>query len=458
VVEGPEFCDGDCVTNCDDDNQCTIDELYGDPYYCFSACFRIPVGCADGDGCCSDFGSLLGICTNLNDSDCPPPPGDVGSPCANDEQCTDVDVDDPDANADGVSCLPAQAEDGFAFSASFAGGYCTRTDCALAGCPEGGTCVCPNGGGEGSSCAPGGSQAVAFDVGFGFFGTCLETCETSEDCRSQGYDCYDVNGDGTKECYLYGTGDREFGESCDGIWQCDGGEITRCAALLNLSTNEDLGRICSRLCSPNEGEFPDCPEDFRCYGNTCQPTPPAENLGGPCTRNSDCGEAGVNGNRCLTAIGGYENGFCTTGYSEDDCPEGSRYVSINGGQPGSSGPGFSGCAPLCDNDSDCRSDESYACITPDDEGESVCAARWDGDGEIGDSCEGNWDCNSEDGYLCAGGTCNRYCGFEDFSCPSGYGCFINTCRPTCQSNADCPGDTGICGSFITTESGEKLCL
>jgi len=443
MVQGYELCDGDCPTTCDDGDPCTVEEEYGDPYYCYAACFRFPVGCVDGDGCCSEFATLTGICTNLNDTDCPAPPGDLGSPCAADEQCTDVGVDDP--NPDGVRCLPPNQEDAELLGSAFAGGYCTRLDCAFNGCPEGGTCVCPSGGGPDSSCAPGdGGITVSLDVGFGLTGVCLESCESDDDCRGEGYRCYDVNGDATKECYLYGTGEASFGEECNGIWDCAGGETARCSVPLNLGFSTEVAdqAICTRLCDPNGDALEECPDQYTCYVNSCQPSPDAENVGGPCDQDIDCGGPGINGNRCLQEIAGYNDGMCTTGYSEEQCPAGTRFVSFGGGLS-SARPGFNGCAVICASDSDCRSDPGYRCLDPEDGEGSVCLAVWEGDGTTGESCEGNWDCDGPAGFICAADECTRACGPGFPECPSGTNCFGSTCQADCEDNSDCP-DGGFC--------------
>jgi len=438
VVEGPELCDGDCPSSCDDGDACTYEEFFGSADYCYAACLRAPVGCLDGDGCCSDFGFLTGFCNNLNDDDCPAPPGDVGSPCANAEQCM-TEPDDP--NPDGVACLPARQEDAETiFASAFAGGYCTRLDCAFEGCPEGGTCV------QG--------VPIVFDAGFAIAGACLATCERDADCRTEGYACYDTNDDGTRECYLSGTGNKAFGETCNGIWECSGGADTRCSIPLDFTGgfDEEADGLCTRLCDPTDSEISACPDQYACFGNnTCQPSPDPVNLGGPCTENSDCGGPGINGNRCLTELQGYNGGLCTTGYSDEQCPAGSRYVSVS--STGRDRPAFSGCAIECSGDADCRNEPGHGCIDPGDGEGNVCGGVWDGDTPLGGDCEGNWDCNGAEEQFCANGVCTQSC--IETPCPAGFGCFIASCRPTCDSDADCEDDE----SCIDFQQGVgKVCI
>ena len=422
VRDGLELCDGDCPVDCDDGDFCTFEQLFGDASFCLAACFRGPVGCRDGDGCCTESSLLTGICNNLNDDDCPVPTGDVGSPCADDGQCLRAgDV------TSGVACLPARFSDRDRGSAAvFTGGYCTRTDCGMAGCPVGSDCV--------------GSRSIAYDSAFAFSEICLAECDSDADCRDFGYACQDVDGDGARECYLAGTGTAPIGTPCSGAFVCAGGPGVRCADPATLPGGFDDGRgpICTRLCDDFEPDFPACPAGYVCpvAGNVCLPAPPPENFGGPCTANADCGGPGVNRNRCLQEAQGFNGGLCTTGSSDADCPAGARFVF--GLDFSRERPLVTGCLRECTSDADCRNGVGYACIDPGDGMGQVCAAVFDGEGDLGSECRGSWDCDGARGHLCDSGICRQDCTSTGSPCPTDVACIAGVCRPSCSNDVDCP--------------------
>ncbi len=66
VVEPPETCDGNCDTNCNDNNACTVDGSTGSAANCDFQCAYSPItACVGGDGCCPAG------CDALTDIDCP---------------------------------------------------------------------------------------------------------------------------------------------------------------------------------------------------------------------------------------------------------------------------------------------------------------------------------------------------------------------------------------------------
>jgi predicted secreted hydrolase len=65
VKESGEICDGDCPTECDDQDDCTIDSLTGSAEACDAVCdFDSIDECLDNDGCCPTS------CLPSDDSDC----------------------------------------------------------------------------------------------------------------------------------------------------------------------------------------------------------------------------------------------------------------------------------------------------------------------------------------------------------------------------------------------------
>ena len=409
VVEGPELCDP-CPETCSDDDACTFDRLYGVPYLCWAACLSVPVGCRDDDGCCNSYETFR-FCNNLNDNDCPPPPGDVGSFCQVADQCTDTSPGAVDEYPDAVECVSQQ-------DFGIPGGYCTRTTCSLTGCPTDSNCV----------------QGLGGDALSLLFGACLQSCDSDADCRQFGYACYDVDGDGSDECWLSGTGSRAFGQSCTTVGDCAGGNDVRCIDRLSM-TGETTGRICSNLCDIGDPDGPDCPDGYRCYITGCQPAPEPQNVGGPCRNVNDCGGDGITGNRCLSSLAGYRNGYCTSFALLTECPPGSHEA---GGEIG-------GCAKTCNTDADCRG-LGYACEDIDGDNVRECVKAQNGTARFGDSCTGDWDCGDHPEAFCYSGTCNRRCFVDPNACPSGFGCMFATCERTCTRNSDC-GPGGYCLDF-----------
>lgn len=421
VQEGPELCDP-CPETCDDGDDCTESEVFGVPYFCWAACLHLPLGCFDGDGCCNDY-TTLRFCNNLNDNDCPPPPGDVGSPCVDDDQCNDVGVDAEPDSIQGAVCLDP-------FDTEFPGGYCTRDDAALNGCPEGGDIV--------------EAQFIIGDLAFGFFGSCAKLCDSNADCRP-GYECYDVNEDGDTECWLSGTGSLPFGAQCGTVADCAGGPDARCAARFSATQGVDpeAPRYCTETCDQSS-ETNTCPTDYKCFLNRCQLAPEPENVGGPCTSINDCGGDGITGNRCLSELQGWRDGYCTSFALQTECPPGTHQAD---GQIG-------GCAKDCSSDADCRG-LGYACLDIDDDGVRECSRQNNGSSDFGGSCEGAWDCGFSDDSICVEGECNLNCFFGTTPCPAGTACGFGTCEPSCQTNADC-GPGGFCSNFGGT--GEGICF
>lgn len=86
TIDFAELCDGDCPTDCDDLNVCTVDSLMGHPSTCNVRCVNQPITrCVNDDGCCPQG------CSANTDSDC-------GVVCGNavleaGEQCDDSNSD-----------------------------------------------------------------------------------------------------------------------------------------------------------------------------------------------------------------------------------------------------------------------------------------------------------------------------------------------------------------------------
>ena len=114
IVEPGETCDpaGSCPSTCGDADQCTTDQLVGNPETCDATCTHtIVTACVGGDGCCPTG------CHANNDSDCTPvcgngtveagetcdPPGSCPTSCFDGDPCTE-DLLGGDAANCNVSC------------------------------------------------------------------------------------------------------------------------------------------------------------------------------------------------------------------------------------------------------------------------------------------------------------------------------------------------------------------
>jgi predicted secreted hydrolase len=107
IIDPGEICDGDCPSECDDDNVCTIDTLTGSAKTCDAVCGLLPITeCADGDGCCPED------CNSINDSECPVKcgngakeegetcDGDCPTDCGSPDVCTNVALNGSAENCD----------------------------------------------------------------------------------------------------------------------------------------------------------------------------------------------------------------------------------------------------------------------------------------------------------------------------------------------------------------------
>lgn len=82
VVEAGELCDGDCVQSCDDGNPCTADSAVGSAASCDLVCVNAPLaGCSTTESCGDGVVDAGEVC----DGDCP-------TGCESDDPCERVDL------------------------------------------------------------------------------------------------------------------------------------------------------------------------------------------------------------------------------------------------------------------------------------------------------------------------------------------------------------------------------
>jgi len=246
-----ETCDGDCPTNCNDGNPCTVDILTGSASNCSSACsYEHITECASGDGCCPQG------CSAKNDGDC-------SSSCGNGTLESGETCDPP-------SDCPADCDDG---------DPCTRD--SLTGSAENCNAVCSHQPlfvcADGDECCPAGCNANTDGDCEPFCGnSALEEGEICDgNCPSQ---CNDGN-----PC----TVDTMTGspQTCDAV--CSYEPLTDC---------NDADGCCPAECNANTDNdcSPSCGNEVIESGETCDPPSdcPADcEDGDPCTVDTMTGSA-----------------------------------------------------------------------------------------------------------------------------------------------------------------------
>lgn len=382
-------------------------------------------------------------------------PGRVGDFCRRDDQC----------NA-GLVCL------------GWAGGYCTRLECATSGV------ACP----EGSECLPLVENSTA----------CFRECASDSDCRpGDPYGCKaipDGDGDPVRICHEILGGAGQNGAACTSHGACIGGlacvrslpggaclqmfcDDTACevpgsvcvfhdglptclpgctlpadcagvgdGSLTCVSARDTEGRT-AKVCGSATAALPvgaACLADSECDSGDCETLGTGICQGGdppqPCNSEADCIGAGFCEPR-PTPVGAC-SAACRAGRV---CPSGSFCVSASGDE--------GRCRPACSwnpahTSHDCRTEVGWTCLwgvplgAEQEEGYHCANVR---PGQIGTACEDDTDCL--DGATCllaAGeelpGACTRPCSAAA-RCPYGTACVTwdgaPRCIRTCQNEHDC---------------------
>lgn len=227
-------------------NQCQLDYDVGD------ACVS-DGDCAGAAGICVpelttgwDDGYCIRVCAT--DAECGAP-----NHCNADSYCVDSCTSDSDCRA-GYQCFDADADGRdecapVATGTGAVGDPCARyADCA---------------GGAAGWCATAASQfkggfcssdcAVDSDCSAGSHcwnaTACVPDCASAADCRGNGYDCFDSDGDGTDECYRSANGTGAIGDTCAGMWDCSGGQWGWC----ELALDGYSGGYCTVFCGTGLG-------------------------------------------------------------------------------------------------------------------------------------------------------------------------------------------------------------
>lgn len=212
VIEPGEKCDGNCPTQCPM-VACTTSVLNPGTGQCTAQCIMTPVTtCKSGDGCCPSG------CTRESDTDCP---GAIGSACTKDSECLTN------------TCRTAT-------DYGVPGGICSRDCTSVPTCGSGAHC----------------GMAV------NSVRNCLKDCTQNGDCRP-GYECFDSDADGMKECAPVATGTGAVGDVCATTADCAGGQRGGCAT---QGTSGSTNGYCTiSLCNDTDSSTSnDCPTGSHC--------------------------------------------------------------------------------------------------------------------------------------------------------------------------------------------------
>lgn len=423
VTEGPEVCDGDCPTNCEEPPVCdSVGEyvLVGEPGLCNVACLPADLRECETDGCCPEY------CNYTTDDDCDVITGGVGSAC-------DVDTDCGD---------PEQGH--FCVSDGYRAGYCSFNYLEAAG-------ACP---------VDSHPTNIWVMTGRSPEIICAADCETDEDCGGRvGYGCVDLDLDGLSECIQVGIGEKAFGEECQDTTQCAGGDYALCDLFRGT---EEFDAGCGFFCS-DDGAI-ECPEGLHCLGARCYepcetcvdtdaccpfelgcnfevdidcPEPSDEIVGRRCATAADCTDPIAT---CLTPEDGFPGGYCT--YSTEDisvCPDGSEFATTAGRTDLT-------CRQRCETNGDCRGPD-YECYDNFSifSETLICSPVANGSTPLGGACTRIDECSGGRYAFCGEqGACEQRCMGDGFGvtpvpCPSDFSCsgLSFLCREPCPDGV-CP--------------------
>jgi hypothetical protein len=353
VTEGPEACDGNCPTNCNDGDACTTDSLNGSAASCSAECRFEPITtCQDGDGCCAPG------CDGSNDDDCAPVEMCGNGQIDAGETC---DGDCPTSCNDGVACTT----DSLVGSAASCNAQCSYDPITV--CQDGDGC-CPTGCSfdndddcacEPRTCASVGAECGTIDDGCGGTVTCSDTCGNNEYCSGTSCVVQDTVGE---PCGDYPDCGSAYNSACiiDPAWE---------GGYCSLICNDDAcpsGSHCADFDGTNFLCMLDCNSDFDCdTGYECRDydgdgtdecTVPAGTgeVGSSCSSSADCAdnkacETSVtdSNNNTITFPGGVCSVACVPLVSP--CADADTVCALDGL-----------CMPACQDNTDCR--PGYECI------------------------------------------------------------------------------------------------
>jgi len=419
VLDPGENCDPQasgadrCPTECPDaELECADIVLVGSANDCTARCEVRPVGCIDGDGCCS-----LG-CDANSDSDCTNVCGD-GVVDANETCDGDCPTSCDDNNACTVDSFTGSAETCSLVCVNTPRTTCVDNDgCCPAGCTSDNDNDCSDTCGNGvvdqnetcdgdcpTSCDDG--NACTQNILTGSAATCSAACSfpSITSCR---------NNDG---CCPVG---------------CNSQNDNDCTACVPVTSCADLGANCGTInngCSPvNCGS---CSGGEICDGNRCVVNTPTTYVGAACASDGQCSS----GLTCITQGSGVTGGYCTR-----QCTQNSQCgAGAHCGQKNQDGTGI--CLKSCSNTAECGR-TSYECFDADRAGLAECWPVGSGSAAIGAACSHIATCSGGQGAFCLlpesgfyQGYCTKDCSL-DSDCGTGNHCSLfgvclkNSCTRT----------------------------
>lgn len=285
-------------------------------------------------------------------------------------------------------------------------------------------CVCL---GRGDSCSVGNSFCCPGLVCDVLTNKCFDACQSASDCRSRTeiqfhndleckdgicdfYHCeHDANCQPGKICR---DGNCITWDVCENIDPSCSGHGT-CSSGTCICDTGYTGYLCNQ-CDTGYVGYPDCVDD------ACDPDPCSGHgtcSGGSCTCYT--GYSGAECNQCATGYVGYPN--CIDDPCDPDpcnghgaCEEGACVCDI-----GYTGSWCDSCAPGFTGYPNCR------------------------------MCFSNSDC-PPGRPVCADGFCWSVKCLWDGQCPAGQKCVYNSCRPACNTQADCMSSGTVCDPITTS--------
>ena len=173
------------------------------------------------------------------------------------------------------------------------------------------------------------------------------------------------------------------------------------------------------------------------------PSGGASPIGGPCTSNADCKDAGA---QCFQENNGGEptgfiNGYCLiSDCTAGSCPEGSICEAIFVG-------GGTACVDACQGTPECRNTEGYQCVSMTAGGSAFCFRGCGQDS----TCPAGYACG-DDAY-CTPACTDDFCG-PDKVCGEDGLCHDPPCTVgSCPAGLICNTSTGNCGPDLGTTPG-----
>ena len=392
VTNDPEYAGGFCTKDCKNDSDCPKE--VGVTQTC------IDDKCQRACNKDSDCGRKEYLCVMKNGKGICQSKKNYGAACESNEDCSE-----------GLTCYK-----GYAFD----GGYCTKKAEMESECDGGGV--------------------------LGNLGLCMRKCDNDEDCKRDGYSCFD-NGS-NKYCSTgFNIGFPCFVHEDENIVDCNEGlrcntdskyEYGYCT--MDCEKADDLCPTGSKCITSNKMCMRECGRDDQCLISdyTCREIDKVyvceggKNIGAACSSNDDCSKG-------LTCDTKQYNGYCTLDCKSTDCPTDSVCVS-------------NACKRTCKLDKDCGR-AMYFCITSSNISYCITGLNFGAECDNDDDCKSPLKCYrpvAGKTGLCSNSNDNLCSG--DVDCVESYAkCNKDGdkhCYRKCSSDSDCGREDMKCSDSM----------